>query len=154
MLASKWMLSLLMAGTHKYKTEWSSYKVSVQIKASTLFMVDENGPPVRTAPLDESWHEPSQHAIFLTTEHCFFSQQHLGVLSHSLPPFDKAWFVLKKTKSSQNRESFWHLNGVFFWQSSRPHSKVSFLPISVPELKSALTGIVNDPSWAVQRRVQ
>lgn len=113
MLASKWMLSLLMAGTHKYKADWSSYRVSVQVKASTLFMVDEKGPPVRTAPLDQSWHEPSQHAIFLSTEHCFFffSQQHLGVLSQGLPPFDKAWFVLKKTKSSQNRESFWHLNG-------------------------------------------
>lgn len=72
MLASKWVLSLLMAGTHKYKTEWSSYKVSVQVKASTLFIVDERGPPVRTAPLHQSWHEPSQHAIFLTTEHCFF----------------------------------------------------------------------------------
>lgn len=41
------------ARTHKYKAEWSSYKVSVQVKASTLFMVDEKRPPVRTAPLDQ-----------------------------------------------------------------------------------------------------
>lgn len=48
---------------------------------------------------------------YFLAQNIVFSQQHLGVLSQGLPPFDKAWFVLKKTKSSQNRESFWHLNG-------------------------------------------
>lgn len=142
-----------MAGTHKYKADWSSYKVSVQVKASTLFIVDERGPPVRTAPLHQSWHEPSQHAIFLTTEHCFFLSSiwefslrvYLLLIRHGL---------CSRKLSLHRTENLFGIWMGFFWQSSLPRSKVSFLSISVPELKSALTGIVNDPSWAVQRRVQ
>lgn len=43
---------------------------------------------------------------YFLAQNIFFSQQHLGVLSQGLPPFDKAWFVLKKTKFTHNRESF------------------------------------------------
>lgn len=55
--------------------------ISVQVKASTVFMVDKKKPLVRTAPLDQSLQEPSQHAICLSIEIAFFfPQQHLGAL--------------------------------------------------------------------------
>lgn len=111
-------------------------------------MVDEKRPPVRTAPLDQFWHEPSQHQYFLAQSFFFFfPQQHIGVLSQGLLPF-------AKTRAQENlslhitENSFLAFD--WFWQSSLPHSKVYFLPSSVPEWKSMLTGIAS----AIPREAQ
>lgn len=109
MLASKWMLSLLMVGklgptntkqsgpvtksVCKLKLQLSSWLMRRGLQSELLHWIsfDMN-------------HLSMQY--FLAQNIFFFSQQHSGVLSQGLPPFDKAWFVLQKTKSSHNRESF------------------------------------------------
>lgn len=125
------------------KVDWSCYRVSMQGNA-ILFMVDKKRPPVRTTHwVSFDVNHLSMQYFLAQIFFFFFSQPHIEVLSQGLLPFAKA--CTQENLSLHIIILFWHLTG--FGNLLFLIPKSLFLPSSVPEWKSMLTGIASATPW-------
>lgn len=87
-------------------------------------MVDKKRPPVRTTHwVSFGVNHLSMQYFLAQIFFFFFSQQHIEVLSQGLLPFAKAC-AQENLSLHITENSFLAFD--WFWQSSLPHSKVSF----------------------------